>query len=361
MSLRFWRVFASATFVCLAGCVGEKGVAPTLAAPDQTIGVVRVAPANAIMAVGATLQLDVAAQSLGGQSITTLDSVQYLLQRATDTLRVRISSSGAVTALATSGTGQPVLVNVVAFKHGVAKADQAVIQITAIAIQGATLSIQPVLPDSAILAQGSYKTIVPLIENATTGETVDNPTIRYRVSSADDNKLGFYRPVISTPTLPNAVLYQFACRVCTSLDETAAVANSGTAWLYADVNVYGVMLHDSVRYTLTNPISANVIVADIRLSLWGPPAVYIAPGAIVNFVNGINSTYGATASFTFDNPTAATATSDGGPSGNTSELGTYESTDRQFLTPGTYTWTATVAGSSPPFTGATATGQIIVQ
>jgi hypothetical protein len=349
----------------MIGCSGDNAVAPTAQPSGTILGTVTVSPANAIMAVGATLQLTVTGQSLSGSPIANFDSVQYLLQNTTDTLRVRLLPSGLLTALAPSGQGSPVLVNVVPFKDGLAKGDRAVIQITATAVSGATLSIQPVPPDSAKLAQGSNKTIVPVIKNPATGASVANPTIRYRVNPTDIDKLGFYGPVFSTPTLTSAQIYQFNCNTCTALNATAAVANAGKPWLYADVNVYGAMLHDSVQLTLTNPTTATVYVQDQALGIVTVPLVRLVPGGTITFQNAINSGYGGFVTFTFDNPAAALAATPpstvGGSSGNVTNLSAGQTSKRRFVTPGTYTWTATVSGSVPPFTGVTVTQQIIVQ
>lgn len=349
----------------LVACTGDKGVAPSLQSPSVTLGTARVAPANAIMAVGQTLQLTVTGQALTGEPITEFDSVQYLLSNPADTVSVRFSPDGQLTAISPSGQGQPVIVNVVPFKNGVVKGDQAIVQVTATAIPGATLSIHPIPPDSAKLANGEYKTIIPLIQNPATGETVDNPVIRLRVNAADINQLGFYAPAFSTATISYYQLYQYDCQVCVGLDQITAVGNSGTAWLYADVNVYGTMLHDSVQYTLTNSYIANLYITDYVLTILSNPRVVIAPGGTVTFNNYINGKYGTVVSYAFDNPSAA-LTADppsdlGGASGNVSGLMYGESSVRIFRTPGTYTWTATVSGSGPPFAGLTATGVIVVQ
>ena len=228
-----WRTFAVVAACSLTGCVGDQSTAPTPRAPSVALGTVAISPANAIMAVGGTLQLSVTGQSLTGEPIAAFDSVQYLLQSAVDTLRVTLSPTGLVTAVAPSGQGRPVLINVIPFKDGIVKGDQSVIQVTATAVTGATLSIQPVAPDSAKLQQGARKTIVPVIKNPTTNERVANPTVRYRVSSGDIDKLGFYAPNFSTPTISSNRLFQFACQQCTSLNQTAAVTIERTAQIRA--------------------------------------------------------------------------------------------------------------------------------
>lgn len=351
---RVWVVAALS-----AACVGDKGVAPALRSTTLTLGTATVSPTNAVMAVGQTVQLSVTGRSLSGDVITDFDSVQYSLQTPTDTLRIQLTSAGRITALAPTGYSTPVIVNVVPFKDGLAKGDQAIIQVTQTAIAEATLSIQPVPPDSAKLAQGNGKTIVPFIGNLTRGESVDNPTIRYRVNGADVKQLGFYAPNFSTATLTANQLYQFTCFACVGLNQTYAVGNTGQAWLYADVDVYGTMLYDSVQYTLTNPYSAFVYLSDLGLAvLNAQPTVFISPGGTVQFYNAISAAYGTQVTYTFADPSAATP---GDASGNVVGLNSGESSSRRFLTAGTYTWTAMVSGSAPPFTGVTAAGRIVVQ
>src|SRR5262245_36308912 len=91
------RVWWPAMAIAGLGCMGEKAAAPTLRPADETLGVVTVSPANAIVAVGGTVSLSVAAQSLIGTPMTEFDSVRYTMNSLVDTVRVRLAPDGTVT------------------------------------------------------------------------------------------------------------------------------------------------------------------------------------------------------------------------------------------------------------------------
>lgn len=354
----------------MAGCVGDKATAPALRPADSAIGTVTASPMNAIMAVGDTLRITAVGQTLAGAPLASFDSVLYVLQSITDTLRVTVSPTGLVTALSPSGSGNPVQLNVFAFKDGLVRADQAIIQVTQTAIAGAQLSIQPVPPDSAKLAERASKIIRPTIWNPVTGQSVANPTLRYTYNATDIQKMGCYSPNFSG--FSNFTSLQLSLSDCgqpVGLNQIFAKARTGTAWVHANVTVYGIPLSDSVQYTLTNSYSGVVIIGNLGgLSVLNetPDAADIAPGGTVTFVNDFNQTLAASVGFTFDNPLAAMAadnpSTSGGASGNVTPLTSDQCcSNRKFLAPGAYTWTATVSGSIPPFTGATVTGVIHVE
>jgi len=166
------------TFTC--GCMGDRGVAPVVAAPEHTLGRIITTPTVALMAVGGTGQLRVTGYSLTGDSVA-LDSVVYQLDAITDSVRVRLDSTGAIAAL--NPTSRTVQVNVFGFKGDVVQADRVMLQVTPQAISGLTLSIQPGPSDSAIVSVGTGTTIMPILRNPLTGAQVSNPAMRYRVKS----------------------------------------------------------------------------------------------------------------------------------------------------------------------------------
>jgi len=350
----------------MAACQGDNSAAPTLRSPATTLGSVRVAPLNAIMAVGDTLRLSVTGRSLSGALLSHLDSVEYVLQNMTDSGRVQISASGVVTAIAPSGAGNPVLVQVIGFKDGLALADVAILQITQTVITGATLSIQP--SDSVKLAVGNDRQLVPVIQNGT-GESVNGPAVRYELGPGDSTKMSCFTPYfVSTATVTVQQLTTSACGGGPVQSLNTLHANlKGVAWVYANVTVYGVPLRDSVMFFLTNPYFEFVSVAPYALNLTGPSAntYTIAPGGMMGFQNGFPSAFGALVSFTFDDPEGAAATNPpsdvGGTSGNITPLTGGQYAMRLFPTAGTYKWTATITGGAPPFTGVTTTGTVIVQ
>src|SRR5262249_32537058 len=147
---------------CVVGCSSENKVVAPLARPaSETLGALHVSPLNVVMAVMDTLSIHATGQSLTGTPVD-LDSVEYVLPNPSDSLRVHISPTGVVTGVVTSGNSSPVLLQVIGFKDGLARAEQSIIQVTAASFPGATLSIQPVPPDSTRLALGNTKKIVPV-------------------------------------------------------------------------------------------------------------------------------------------------------------------------------------------------------
>jgi len=350
----------------MAACGSDDGVSASPRSPAQTLGAIQITPINAIIAVGDTVRISVSGKTLTNEPLASFDSVRYVLQNITDTIRVQVSQTGVVTGRASSDN-YPVLLNVFAFKGGLVRGEQAIIQVTPTAFAGATLSIQPDVGDSTRLAQGSSKSITPVITNGT--ESVPNPSLRFIIREADATKMGCYVPSFSgIGNFTNFQLNVTNCGTQVGLNQIAALAHSGTAWVIAEANVYGTVLRDSVQYTLTYPFWGYVMIASVNLQLVGGSTLgtlYLAPGGMATFFNFINPNIGAAVAFTLDNPAAALPdnppSSTGGASGNVTTLQSYEGSNRRFVTPGTYTYTATVTSPTPPFTDYTVTGQIVVQ
>lgn len=355
-----------------ASCFSDGSTATSPQPAAETLGAVVAFPVNAIMAIGDTMTVTFTATTLTGTPTTTFDSVRYLLQNPADTIRVQLSPTGLVTARAVSLTNNPVLVNVFAFRNGVAAADQVAIQIVATAISGVTLSIHPVAPDSAKMSWGSTKTIIPVIQNAAR-QKVANPIIRYEYGPGDSAIMQCYVPNFQgTIALSQKELKLSNCGINGNAGSVALnrihAFQKGTAWIHANMRVFGVMLRDSVQYTITNPYTGSIQIAPVNLSANAPSNadVLIAPGGTIQFYNGFPASLGGAVSFTFDNPTAATSANPpsiyGDSTGNISSITVEQlGSARRFLTAGTYTWTATVTGGIPPYTGATATGKIRVE
>lgn len=355
--------------LCLWGmaCVGGAPSVPGLRAPGTTLGAVSISPQNAILSVGGTFPIVLTGQAVTGAPITNVDSVQYVLASVADTQRVRIAANGMVTGLASSGV-TPVRIRGFAFKDNVGNGDELIVQVTPTAITGATLSIQPVVPDTAKIARGAAKTIVPVVRNAATGQSVSSVNMRLTVRPVDAARMAGYTPSLQTPGL-DGVSVQFNNAISgSSLNRIAAIAGEGTAWVYAEANVYGTLLRDSVQYILLYPATGTI---DMRIfggtglqampTSTTPMHGYYQVGATITFSTSINE-LPVPISYTFDNPAGATAAVPpapvGGTSGNVVGLLNGQSSARRFLTPGTYTWTGTVGGNIAPFSGQTATGQI---
>jgi len=359
------------TIALLTACVGEKGVVPSLASPATMVGTVHLTPVNAVMAVGDTMTLAVTGKTIAGTPVTAFDSVQYNYQSITDSIRIRISPTGLITALSISAPNNPVLVNVFGFKNGGVAVDQAAIQVVATAFPNATLSIQPIPPDQATVELQGGKWIPPVIQN-NAGESVAGPMIRYEYGPGDSTVLQCFEPYIQgTAALSQAQLQLTACGTGYwngSYFNQISTIRTGTAWVHAFVRVFGVALHDSVLYTVTNPSTGYVQIATRNefVDIGGAYKAAIVPGGTITFMNNIASTIGASVSWTFDDPSAATAATPlptyGDTTGNIPPLTSAQrSTTRRFLRAGTYGWTATVVGGLAPFAGQTVKGTITVQ
>lgn len=350
----------------LMGCDDTLAVAPIQLNPEITLGSIEVAPLVSIIAIGGTQQISVVAtRSLTGAALGSPDSVRYVLVNPADTLRVRVSPTGVVTGVAVTST--PVQINVFAFTGDAARADQSLVQVTASAITGLTLSIQPTAPDSAKLAQGTAKTIRPVLRNPSTGQSVTNPAMRYVVKGADTKRVGVYRPSI---VIPGGVELQ--PRVVPTPRPTANQivpwVGEGSAWIYGSVTAFGVELRDSVLYTLSYPFTFTYSVRIFNLRLASDQTnsvITLAPGATITFSNGVSATNPMTLSYTFSDPSVALAASPasttGGASGNVAPISGAQTSRRRFSTLGSYQWTATAGGASAPWAGQTVTGTIVIK
>lgn len=353
-----------------AGCLGETAAILPTEPAGSAVRRVTITPSVAILAVGATQQLNVAAASLDGTPIATLDSVRYALALPVDTLRVRLTAGGMITALAP--TSSPVRVNAIAYRNQTAAGETALLQVTATAIQGTTLSIQPVAPDSGKLSAGTMKTITPAIRNPGTGESVPNPVIRFTVRPGDARRMLVHETVIQLPGTGNRV-----CITCPSAqifptpeaNQIRPLVGEGKVWIFAAVDAYGTLLQDSVEYTLSYPYALTVSSVKNNLAVesagFANNTLTLAPGATVTFQNGAAAADPLTMTYMFDNPAAATAanpaSTSGGASGNVTTLTGGQTSRRRFMTPGTYRWTMTATGGPAPWNGQTLAGAVVIK
>lgn len=354
----------------LTACHGQSMSAlPDLPLSTTAPAFIAATPPASILAVGGTQQLSVTGVSLAGAGISTFDSVLYQYNALADSVRLRMTSGGLLTGLASTGA-TPVRINVIAFKEGTVRGDQVLAQVTPAAVTGLTLSIQPIAPDSAKLAAGVTKTITPVLRNPVTGIAVATPAVIYKIKGPDSARVDVYRGsvryVISSanamtvrPTTANSGL---------APNQFIALSGEGTAWLYATVNAYGTVLQDSVRYAFSYPYTQTISTVKVNLavqSMYGYTTLTLAPGAIVTFQNGVAATDPLTVAYAFDNPAAVTAPSPpstaGAASGNVTTLTGGQTSRRQFLTSGTYHWTVIAAGGPAPWPGQTLAGTILVK
>lgn len=358
-------------------CTGDKHT--TLVAPrldPVSVSSVLGWPPVSILAVGSTQQLSATGVAVSGEPIAAFDSAWFffpnIYQSQADTSRVRLSSIGLITAVAPTTT--PVELAVVGFKGGVGLGDMVLVQVTAAAIPGLTLSIQPAAPDSAKLAAGVTKAIVPVLRNPGTGATVANPAMRYLIKPEDQGRVQPYAPIVLL-RLPSKAsnrdigyFYRWSSSVSPASNQIVPLTGEGSAWIYATVNAYGTMLRDSVRYTFTYPYTKTIATVKANLaiaSLYDGQTLTLAPGATVTFQNGVAAADPLQIAYTFDVPGAATAASPasmiGGSSGNVASLSGSQTSKRRFPTPGTYRWTATAAGGPAPWDGQSVSGMIVIK
>jgi len=305
-----WLVALMLTFSVglMSACVGDKGVAPDPRAPGATLGSIVASPVNVIMAVGDSFPATFTARALDGTPVTSFDSVRYLINNIVDTLRIRVSPSGMVTARSSS-VSSPVLLTIFAYKDGAGAVDQVVIQVTDTKFGGATLSIHPTGSDSARLALGNVKTIRPIVKNLVTSQSVSNPRFRLSTDSIGKKSAGCYGLILPFSTSPfqltSAQLALKGCAGGLGLNQLRAFA-TGTPWIHADALVYGVMLHDSVQYTLTNTFQGYAGAGNNNLEILCTLCTsIIAPYGQVNFRNSFTASLGISVTFAFDTPDAS--------------------------------------------------------
>lgn len=364
-----------ATVLAMTGCMGAREVLLNKVAPEHAIGPVIAGPRNTLLTVGGTVQLTMSAVSLTGAPVTTFDSVVYRLGNVGDSASIRVSSTGLVTGVAPIGNALPV--NVLVYLNGTCNGDQLLITVTAGAVPGLTLSIQPPVGDSAKQSIGLAKTIIPVLRNPTTGQSLTGVQLQYAVQSQDQDRLGVFTGAISLNSAAGAASVHLPKSPSAARNQILPYVGEGSVWVYAALNAYGTLLQDSVQYSFTYPYTGTVAISKsslavliainggIGLAVPSLPAFTLAPAGIVTFTNNAPLNDPLTVAYIFDNPAAATAPSlastVGGASGNVSALAAQTSSRRQFLTAGTYRWTMTTSGGTAPWSGQTATGTIIVK
>jgi len=353
----------------ISGCVGDPITQITAAPLTLTdVAFLNAYPAASIVAVGGTQQLSATGITYTGEPVTQFDSVVYQYNSLSDTLRFKLSPSGLVTGVGTSGTTL-MRVNVIAFKGSTIRGDQIIVQVTPATITGLTMSIQPVAPDSAKLAMGTRKTIVPVVRNPSTGESVANPAVIYEVRGSDSSRVDVFRGNVTYRINPSdLMIVRPGTSASVGTNQILALRGEGSARIYATIVAYGTALKDSVQYTFSYPYSQTISTQKLNLAVvnaFADQTVILAPGATLTFSNNVSSTDALTVTYTFDNPAAATAanpaSTTGGASGDVTVLTGGQSSRRRFDTPGTYKWTAVTGGGQAPWTGQTLSGTIVIK
>ena len=351
----------------LIGCLGDRGVAPRLESAELTLGSLMASPAAVILSVDGTKQLSATGYSLTGEPITSLDSTVYQLDVATDTLYVRLDRDGKITAL-TPTVGR-VNVNVFGYYNNVIKGDRILVQITETSISGLTLSIHPPAGDSTSLRAGAQRELVPVLTNPSTGESVSDPAMRYRVRPEDASTVAVYQPRLYAPATTDFLVQALGVP---SLQERWIAAKNGgpSAWIYGEVDAYGTLLRDSVLFSFHNNnyvrLAASIqnAAAVVLFGGWrvNHRTLVVAPGATVELTAFVDARH---VSFTFVGPSVPAAgnppTVPGGAAGDVTSITTGQIARRRLMVPGLYTWTMTVLDGALPWKGQTATGKILVK
>lgn len=358
------------TLGAVIGCLGDKTISPALRSPAGTLGPGVASPMNSIIAVGETLSVTLHAKTLTGEPVTSFDSVTYVYVLPSDTQYVRISPAGVMTGM--RATLSPVQIWMIAYKNGSIATDLAFVEVTDTALPAATLSIRSDLPDNPTWPVASELFLSPVIQDSITGDVVPNPQLRLEFGPGDSSSVTCFAFALSNPP-PNIAYQATGKSVCTiqgglyynGLNSFVGL-RPDTIWIYANVSVYGRMLRDSLQLTLTNPTSSYIYLTPLNLSgSHGSNTlnVSVAPGGLVIFANQYDPSYGTSFNITFDHPEGASAWPDtvGAPSGNITGLVSNGTEIRQFFTPGTYTYTFTIAAGVDPFKGVTGQGTITVQ
>lgn len=360
-------VFSVSCGLFLAGCIGPSTKSlPDLPLNMDALASLSVSPPVSIIAVGSTQQLNTTATAFDGTSVTTFDSVLYRYSTASDSVFLRMSPAGLLTGIQPkNGT---IFILIFGFRGDAVRGDVVLSAVTASPIAGLTMSIQPIAPDSAKLASGTTKSIIPVVRNPNTAVSIANLPMRYAVKGTDASRMDVFNPFMSLIngsdrfTIRGATINNF------SSNQIRALSGEGTVWIYATMTAYGTPLQDSVQYTLSYPYTATIAVTKDNLevvSLYAGQVITLAPGAVVTFQNGIASSDPLTVTYVFDNPAAALAASPpsttGGSAGNVTTLTGGQNTRRQFATPGTYHWTMTGAGGPAPWAGQTLLGTIVIK
>lgn len=348
---------APLTLLAVAACGSDTITENASTSPTQALGVLVAAPGAVLIAVGDSLQMGARAYSLAGDVLQP-DSMRYVIDAAADSAYVKISPAGMLTAIKVKPS--TVTLDVVAFKNGTARMDQAFILVTATSVAGVTLSVQPVPPDSARLDMGMVKKLVPVVKNPTTSVSVANSPVQLSVSSADAQRVAFYAPRSFNPNVPSVA---YGSALLYSAGTFSPLVGQGTAWIYGSLTAYGVALRDSVQYTFSYRHSLTIDASKYNLALvssMSGETITLGQGAVVQFDNDV--AYGDPLSITYTLNNSAAASGYGGDSGgDPGTLTSGTSALRQFNTPGTYVWTGIGSGGPAPWPGQKISGTIIIK
>lgn len=315
--------------VGMAACSDAPTTPASRANPSTVLSQVVLEPQAAVMAEGATLQLQIHAIALDQTSIASYDTVTFV---STDSTRVKVSNSGLITAATgpTAETEFPVAVVASVQKNGVTQTDTAYIAVVATAGTSPTFSIRA-SDDTVPVAIGDTKTVYPTVTYMVGGMTVtmDPFTVPFkiRLNPADAGSLQ---------------------------GPTSFMANhaTGSATVYGTTSIFGATLTDSTTYRFGDPSNLFLFVEQNSLIFFqGSGTVgadtsavfYLRTGGTVTFQNNLfQGDYVVGVSFTASNGGVAPPPQSG--------LGGFGRATLTFNVPGTYVyrWTGDAATVLPP-------------
>ncbi|MBA3657116.1 MAG: Ig-like domain-containing protein [Gemmatimonadaceae bacterium] len=327
---------------------------------------VRLTPSAASLGVGQTQQVSVTAFDAGpcgagpcspvtpGNVITVAGTPTY---RSTDTTRVRVSSSGLVTAIATGTAGViATLQDIPGYLSApsVTRVDTAFFTVTATPVSLASLTLTA---NRNTTGAGSPDTLIVTLKDA--AGVVINTQQAATITGTNVGRPKFYtsNPEIATVGLTGII----------------SGVTPGAATITAVISVGGAIKTATFPITVTAPVTGTFAITTATSGtgiLFFPSTLTVSAtqaklegrtGATVTFsvTSGTFSTTttpNSTQCFnvTFANPAAAQATTPTGLSGNigTGAAGSANgplcsgSQSRLFTTPGTYTFTSTTNGAA---------------
>jgi hypothetical protein len=284
------------TSLLLSACRGEAPVSVNADA-SKLIWSLKNNVGAATLSPGTTLQLATTAYTYTGDSVEGLPAPTF---NSSDSDKVTVSPTGLVTAVAATTSNVNVVSSLTV--DGVTHVDTTIVAVTAAAHTLKTFSIHSSYP-STTFSLGAYEPVY--------------------VTATDSSDLPLYglavKFVSSAPRIADFLsgqLYGYA---------------KGQTTVIASTTSFGVTKADTVTYTVTNPMSANVYCYE-HAYLPYEPAFYLASNPVIIGAGGTVTwyNYGNMATgITFDDSTHVTG-------GNIASIPLYSSASRTFPTTGTY-------------------------
>jgi hypothetical protein len=233
-----------------------------------------------------TLTLTAIPRSASGGAVSTSVRPEFVSR---DTFTVRVSPEGRLSALR---TGRPVWVLARYTIDGVTLADSAYVVATTATPSVTKLSLVPVAPDSAKVAQGRSKAV----RGTLSGTTVSGIAVRYTVADPSVARFGVRGVALGTLTSGTGAI-------------TASVRgiSIGATTVYASATVAGVTWVDSLAFTVGTPLSA-VFYAYAQPNLDGTVTYEFQPKSVRVGVGGSVTWYslaGAPFGIEFSDPSKA--------------------------------------------------------